>query len=88
MKVQISIKPDGSLFFVHDDNLAALLSEGDARIVRASNVEPNPDTLQWEADLAPIHGPLLTGFASRGEALAAEVQWLNQNLTRLQLPQV
>lgn len=34
---------------------------------------------QWAADMAPSGGPLLGPFDSRQSALAAEVEWLQQN---------
>ena len=57
-------------------DLAAI---GALRIRRASHVEP--DTLgRWWADLSPVGGPILGPFGRRGEALAAESNWLDQNL--------
>lgn len=48
-------------------------------ICRASHVEPDTNG-SWYADLEPVHGPRLTGFAMRSEALAAERDWLEANL--------
>ena len=50
---------------------------GDVTIARASHVEPAPGG--WAADMAPVGGPCLGPFASRGEALKAEVAWLNDH---------
>jgi hypothetical protein len=51
-------------------------------ITRASHVEPTPDG-HWTADLSPVNGPVLGPFERRGEALAAEVAWLDPHwLTR------
>ena len=85
MKKIITVKPNGELVFIYDDSLRNLMSQGDACVRRASNVEPgdpakNQDTLQWFADLAPVHGPILGGFDTRSEALDAEVEWINTNL--------
>lgn len=56
-------------------DLAAL---GPLCIQRASNVEPDA-TGQWWADLSPIAGPRLGPFGRRSEALAAEVEWLEEH---------
>lgn len=34
----------------------------------------------WQADLAPVNGPVLGPFTIRGQAIDAEVQWLHANL--------
>jgi hypothetical protein len=34
---------------------------------------------RWLADMSPVGGPVLTDFAHRSEALAAEHSWLGQN---------
>ncbi len=67
-------RADGTVRAVSDErnDLAAL---GRAAIRRASHVEPAPDG-SWHADLSPVSGPVLGPFARRGEALAAEVAWL------------
>ena len=51
----------------------------DVRTRRASHVEPN-DAGQWEADMAPMGGPVLGPFDLRAEALAAEHAWLEAHL--------
>ena len=53
---------------------------GQARIERASNVEPNEQG-EWIADLSqsPISGPTLGPFQKRTDAIEAEVQWLRDN---------
>ncbi|MDB5336616.1 MAG: hypothetical protein JWN70_2235 [Planctomycetaceae bacterium] len=50
---------------------------GRLSIQRGSHVEPTPGG-NWTADLAPVNGPLLGPFSTRTEALAAEVDWLQQ----------
>lgn len=74
----VAIDPDGRIRFVWDDSLAGLLALGPAEIRRASHVEPTP-VGQWTADLWPIGGPLLGPFDLRGEALAAESDWIQRN---------
>jgi hypothetical protein len=70
----IVVEDDGRVRFIHDDDLNALLDEGDARIDRASHVEPLGR--DWFADLAPVGGPVLGPFPTRRAALAAEHDWL------------
>jgi hypothetical protein len=53
-------------------DLAAL---GRLQITRASHVEPGPDG-RWSADLRPVGGPVLGPFDRRGQALEAELAWL------------
>jgi hypothetical protein len=78
----ISVHEDGTMQFIYADELRGLLEEGEASISRASHVEPD-DNLTWHADMSPVGGPVLRGFATREEALAAEVEWIKANvLTR------
>lgn len=80
----IKIGDGGAVSFIHDDQLFAALSEiGPASIKRASHVEPAAAGGGWESDMRPTAGeagPVLGPFATRGEALAAEVGWLNENI--------
>jgi hypothetical protein len=107
----IVIGPDGQMEFINNNGLAELLSEGEARITRASHVEPLAPVKRlafrvirrlvaddsriaawtrnwkgpWVADLALSGGPVLAGddgdgFASRADAIAAEVAWINQHV--------
>lgn len=82
--MKITIDPAGTMRFVYSDDLIPLLQDGIARIDRASHVEPHKRT--WTADLAPVGGPILGPFATRQEALAAEVAWLNENLGNIRAP--
>ncbi len=81
--MKLVIKPDGTIQFIYNDDLRDLLSEGSAKITRASHVEPC-GTL-WQADLAPVNGPVLGPFNTRKEALDAEVQWLTDHLSQVSL---
>ena len=72
--VSITVQPNGDLRMIYYDDIAALLTLGDSRIVRASHVEP--DAQGWTADMSPIDGPMLGPFALRQDALDAEVAWL------------
>lgn len=74
----IVVSATGDLQFIHDDALAPLFAEGEVSIERASHVEPDAMG-RWFADLSPVGGPLLSGYALRGEALQAEADWLRRN---------
>jgi hypothetical protein len=79
--MNIFIRPNGAAqcLYGEDINLAAL---GSLDIRRASHVEPDPAKAGcWIADLGPVGGPYLTGFASRSEALVAEAEWLDREMT-------
>jgi hypothetical protein len=62
-----------------------LTTLGSLQIVRASHVEPDAGG-EWRADLSPVHGPTLGPFAQRSQALEAEVQWLNDHIAELSIP--
>lgn len=49
-------------------------------IIRASHLEPDQDG-NWWADLSPSGGPQLGPFPWRNQALAAEREWLQQQLS-------
>jgi hypothetical protein len=76
--ILIFIGADGLLRFVYDDDLLPLLDLGTSAIERASYVEPA--CRGWEADLAPSGGPVLGPFATRREALTAEVNWIQREV--------
>lgn len=78
-ETRIIVGQEGDLQFIYDDELIELLCEGEPIIVRASHVEPNTRG-QWLADLGPSGGPILGPFPLRNQALAAEVEWLEQNV--------
>lgn len=65
--------------FIYSDDMADLLLEGQSTVRRASHVEPIQGG-GWQADMAPVGGPILTGFKLRQEALDAEVDYLNKHL--------
>lgn len=99
--MNLTIGTDGTIRFIYSDELASIIEQGEARITRASHVEPH-DYGGWYADMRPSGGPVLManghafwlrddldaasyidgiapGFATRAEALAAEVKWLEEN---------
>lgn len=73
-------QPNGTIRCLYDEavDLGAL---GPLVVARASYVEPDGRG-QWWADLTPVHGPLLGGFAKRSDALRAEVAWLERHWLR------
>jgi hypothetical protein len=81
----ISVFEDGTVQFIYNDELRPLLDIGDARIERASHVEPGDptkgqDALKWYADMHPVGGPVLGSFDTREQALAEEVSWIEANV--------
>lgn len=79
--MNLYIRPDGSAQCIYDEKLP-LQEIGAIDIKRASHVEPDPDKSgTWFADLHPVGGPKVTGFATRAEALAYEIAWLDAQLS-------
>ena len=72
--MQIIIEPDGTARCIYSEEID-LAAIGSPTITRASHVEPDQQG-GWQADLSPVDGPVLSGFAHRSEALAAEHAWL------------
>lgn len=78
----IVVDKDGNIKLIYEDDLVGLLREkaaGAISITRASHVEPTVGGC-WTADLTPVRGPVLGPFATRQEALTAEVNWINTNV--------
>jgi hypothetical protein len=75
--MDIIITADGNLRFIYNDDAAELLSEGTAQINRASHVEPGAGG--WMVDMSPVNGPKFGPFTLRADALAAEVNWLQEH---------
>ncbi len=75
--MQIIIMPTGTARCIYSEeiNLAAI---GSPTITRASHVEPDQQG-RWLADMSPVGGPVLQNYATRSEALAAELAWLEAN---------
>lgn len=67
----------GNLIYIYDDSLSFLQGLGNASVKRASHVEPTEDG-RWTAEM--VDGPTLGPFDLRGEALAAEVEFLKSTL--------
>lgn len=77
-QLRLIVDADGKVRFIWDDVLQPFMEMGTAYVKRASHVEPWPGG-GWIADLSPIEGPILGPFELRGQALAAERQWLGKN---------
>ena len=78
----LQILADGTVRFIYDDELAAMLDlpgSDTVSIQRASHVEPTADG-RWTADMAPMGAGVLGPFPTRAAALAAEVAWLETKL--------
>lgn len=75
--LRLIVTADGNVKFIWDDELAPLFALGAGVIGRASHVEPIGT--MWFADLAPVGGPRLGPFRWHGDAIEAELAWLNGN---------
>ena len=76
--MDLIVAPSGCIRHIYNDHLD-LSQLGQVAITRASHVEPDSSG-QWRADLSPVGGPILGPFTKRAAALAAEVEWLEQNM--------
>jgi hypothetical protein len=75
--MDLVVAPDGIIRAIYSE-VIPLEALGRPRIARASFVEPDEDG-RWHADLHLLLGPVLGPFPSRGEALAAEIAWLEEH---------
>jgi hypothetical protein len=75
--MQLVITPAGIVRCLYTETLE-LRALGSLSIGRGSHVEPD-SAGNWQADLSPVGGPMLGPFLQRSAALAAEVEWLEQN---------
>ena len=76
MSVMRMVASGDRIRLVHHDGLVSELKKhGKSVTKRASHVEPDDDG-NWYADMSPVGGPMLSGFATRAEALEAEREWL------------
>jgi hypothetical protein len=72
--MQLVVSISGSVRCLYGEAID-LRSLGQLNVRRGSHVEPLASG-QWCADLGPVGGPILVGFATRSQALAAEEAWL------------
>ncbi len=78
----LNFDPDGTVLFVHDDDIEALMRSigaADVKITRASHVEPMASGAGWQVDMSPVGGGLYGPFDTRKFALYFEVEWLKAN---------
>lgn len=73
----IGLNENGDLVYVYDDSISFLQDLGEFSVRRASHVEPTEDG-KWTASM--VNGPVLGPFELRGQALAAEVDYLKSVL--------
>ncbi len=75
----IQIK-DGVVTSVYDDRFTPIFEAlGIAQIKRASEVEFNHSTKEWEATLVK-DGRIISSGPNRNDVITAEVEWLEGNL--------
>ena len=80
--MKLFIRPNGAAQCLYGEQIA-LKNLGALDIKRASHVEPDRATPgTWTVDLAPVGGPVIAGFCSRGAALAAEEKWLDAEMSK------
>lgn len=77
--VTITVGAGGTLRMIYSDAHLPLMEQGEARIRRASHVEPDPRG-GWTADLTPERGPVLGPFPTHAEAISAEIAWLTEHV--------
>lgn len=77
--MRIRINPDGTAVMIYTEDIDITDIGNVQSITRASIVEPT-DGNQWAADMRPIGGPVLGAFNKRSEALAAEANWIEENI--------
>ena len=76
--IALTIDGDGAVRCIYSDELVDYFAETDAKITRASSVEPGLDG-KWTVDLTVSGGPVVGGFRLRDDALKYEVEWLKEN---------
>lgn len=78
----LQFNENGTVIGVYSDELLEALEVlGEVRVSRASHVEPCRGG--WSADMAPVGGPILGPYHTRGEALDAEQAWLAEHLVEM-----
>jgi hypothetical protein len=72
----ITVRPNGEIEFIYSDELVDLNNLGVPSLRRMSNVEPDRNG-DWVAEM--FDGTRLPPRRLRADALASEVQWLEEN---------
>src|SRR5262245_51960419 len=75
--MELFIFGDGSIRCLYGEDIE-LNCLGPLRISRASHIEPD-SAGRWWADCSPVGGPKLGPHILRSDAIAAEIEWLNQH---------
>ena len=75
--MEVVVENSGAVRFVYSETLD-LRPLGPVHIRRGSHVEPTCDG-KWTADLSPVGGPMLGPYATRSEAIEAELTWLAEH---------
>ena len=78
--MKIRIWSDGTVQMIYTEDIDVSEIGNVQSITRASHVEPVNGGNQWEADMRPIGGPVIGVFDRRSDALAAEVDWIGENI--------
>lgn len=78
--MRIKINTDGTVQMIYTEDIDVSEIGNVQSITRASHVEPVNGGSQWEADMRPIGGPVIGVFDRRSDALAAEVDWIGENI--------
>lgn len=79
MATKIAIN-GGTVSCVYDDRFRPLLEAlGVMHVERASNVEFNPDTRNWEATLTGDSAPIASD-PNRDQVIKEEVAWIEENV--------
>lgn len=77
--MKVKINHDGTAVMIYTEDINVTDIGNVQSITRASYVEPT-DESQWVADMGPVGGPVLGAFDKRSDALAAEVNWIEENI--------
>jgi hypothetical protein len=73
----------GSVSCVYDDRFRPLLEAlGTMDVRRASEVEFNPTTREWEATLLAT-GEVISRGTNRNDVITEEVRWLEANMPQI-----
>ena len=84
--VVIDVSPIGEITAIYDDSLCDVFeSLGRLRRPRASEINEDPETGLFVADLELSGGPVLPGRRLKQDAERAEVEWLLTNRVGYQM---
>lgn len=77
--MKIKINPDGTAIMIYTEDIDIAALGNVQSIIRASIIEPT-DGNRWVPDMGPVGGPVLGAFDKRSDALAAEANWIEENI--------